>query len=88
MKEEQAVEKLEDDIKELALICVTAMRRKRIKKPEAETTEESSEFSMLLQRPDKTFANSQEHHLLNTNQTVKGIKKIEMQQRIQRPLSL
>jgi hypothetical protein len=62
MKEEQAVEKLEDDIKELALICVTAMRKK--KKP--------SEFQMLLEKPK--FANST---VLNTNLTVKGIKKIE-----------
>ena len=32
MKEEQAYEKLEDDIKELALICVTAMRKNKPKK--------------------------------------------------------
>lgn len=41
MKEEQAVEKLEDDIKELALICVTAMRKKQ--KP--------TEFQMILEKP-------------------------------------
>lgn len=29
MKDEQAFEKLEDDIKELALLCVTAMRKKK-----------------------------------------------------------
>lgn len=29
MKEEQAVEKLEDDIRELALMCVTSMRKKK-----------------------------------------------------------
>lgn len=62
MKEEQAVEKLEDDIRELALICVTAMRKK--KKP--------SEFQMLLEKPK--FADSS---ILNTNLTVKGINKIE-----------
>jgi hypothetical protein len=29
MKDEQAFKKLEDDIKELALLCVTAMRKKK-----------------------------------------------------------
>ena len=62
MKEEQAVEKLEDDIRELALMCVTAMRKK--KKP--------SEFQMLLEKPK--FADSR---ILNTNLTVKGINKID-----------
>ena len=74
LKEEQALEKFQEDITELALICVTAMRRKKLPKPE----ESSTEFQLLLQRPEQTIDKSSEQNLLNTNQSVKGIKKINI----------
>jgi len=50
------------------------MRRKKLPKPE----ESSTEFQLLLQRPEQTIDKSSEQNLLNTNQSVKGIKKINI----------
>lgn len=42
----------------------------------------------MLQSPNKVFENKNEQSMLNTNQTVKGIRKIELDNIINRPLSL
>lgn len=58
MRDEDAMDKLEQDIKELALICVSAMRKKR-DKPQI------SEFEKLLGTSEMDMETKDDHILFN-----------------------
>ena len=81
MRDEDALDKLEQDIKELATICVEAMRRKK-DKPQL------SEFETLLEEASDLNMEQKEddYQLFNKPQTVKGIKKIDIEDRRKRPI--
>lgn len=82
MRDEDALDKLEQDIKELALVCVQAMRKKRDKP-------QMSEFETLLGTPELDLETKEDHMLFNKPQTVKGIKKIDIEDRKRkRPMTL
>lgn len=81
MRDEEALDKLEQDIKELAGICIAAMRRNRDKT-------QLSEFESLLETPDLNLESKEDFSLFNKPQTVKGIKKIDIEDRRKRPLTL
>ncbi len=58
MRDEDALDKLEQDIKELALICVESMRKKRDKP-------QMSEFETLLGTPELDMETKEDHQLFN-----------------------
>jgi hypothetical protein len=47
-----------------------------------------SEFESLLESPDLDLESKEDYMLFNKPQTVKGIKKIAIEDRYKRPLSL
>jgi len=74
MRDEDALDKLEQDIKDLADICVQAMRKKRDKP-------QMSEFESLLGTSELHLETKEDFMLFNKPQTVKGIKKIDIEDR-------
>jgi hypothetical protein len=58
MRDEDALDKLEQDIKDLANICVQAMRKRR-EKPQM------SEFESLLGTPELEMEKTEENILFN-----------------------
>ena len=74
MRDEDALDRLEQDIKDLAVICVQAMRKKRDKP-------QMSEFESLLGTPELDMETKEDFMLFNKPQTVKGIKKIDIEDR-------
>ncbi len=74
MRDEDALDRLEQDIMDLAVICVQAMRKKRDKP-------QMSEFESLLGEPELEMETKEDCMLFNKPQTVKGIKKIDIEDR-------